>query len=799
MSLPKDIADWVNYVRTSARELGSFGGAWEVWNEADIPGFWLDTDVNYLKLLKASYPVLKAVDPQAPVLMTGITGRFSSPPITSVDKQSGREVNGRLFLERVLSQGKDSFDVLNFHSYGGAAMLETRLKLMRELATKHGIGDRPMWITETGATTYVGGRGFTERDQARLYCQTHVLARVYGADKVFWHCFYDWGRDATYSEHNFGIVHYDRTPKPALLVQAMLARWFGRPTFVRELSLGKGIRAFAFTRGGKPITVIWADKEQTLLAEVAGTPVLRDLMGTRHPVSRIGRAVALTVGPDPVLLFDAAVSRPLKPLLDAATIETVPGAHERLRITWRNPLDEPVQARVKLLVPTGWTLSPSNYDLRLKAKQTVGLDLAVGVPANQAPGSTTITASLQSPEASLDLPAARVQVGMAMAPANAPKLDGDLSDWHGPTIRLDSTRCATGTVDGDGDLSADVRLAWSPQGLWVAAQVRDQIVSNPNRLLKPWVGDALEVFIDARAEGRGTADATGVRQYFLVPGTASYPGATWNLARPVGAVDGPVAVASSRTEGGYTLEALLPWPVGFSPGTGASVNVNLALDDLDEAEGAENVNSDQRREAQLVWSGDASAYRDASQAVPAVLTGTARPSPVPMQSLLVNGLIQADIDADGTLAKPDGWGRLQAWGQDEGQTLWDRTGGVDGSAALCVRGVTNRVGWQSVDRPVQTGATEYVVTGKVRTQGLPDGTQATVSLAFYDATTKWVGTPKLPGQPALTGTTGWTSFTFRVPAERVPKTAATWRVICLVNAPAPEGAAWFDDLSVTVP
>jgi hypothetical protein len=263
------------------------------------------------------------------------------------------------------------------------------------------------------------------------------------------------------------------------------------------------------------------------------------------------------------------------------------------------------------------------------------------------------------------------------------------------------------------------------------------------------------------------------------------------------ALDGPIAVASQRTEDGYTLEAVLPWPPGFQAQTGSAVNVNLALDDLDEAEGAENVNADLRREAQLVWSGDSSVYRDASQFVPARFMGKPVPTEVARLSHLVNGSLDADIDADGTLAKPDGWTRLQAWGKDDGQTLWDGKGGVDGTPALAIRGVTNRLAWQSVGRPVQTGVTEYIVTGKVRTQGFPESTKATVSLGFYDATTKWVGTPHVPGEPSATGTIGWTEFTFRVPVDRIPAKAATWRVVCYVDQPAPGGTVWFDDLSVT--
>jgi len=412
------------------------------------------------------------------------------------------------------------------------------------------------------------------------------------------------------------------------------------------------------------------------------------------------------------------------------------------------------------------------------------LSLDVRVPQSEPPGSTTVTASLHSRGAGLDLAAAHIRVSMAMAPARGLRLDGDLSDWSGPAVRVDRTRCALGRVDGDSDLSADVRWAWSPNGLWVAARVRDQLVSNPNRLTTTGVGDALEVFI-------------GARQYVLVPPTPSYPRATWCLAQHPGPVDGPVAVAGRTTDDGYTLEALLPWPAGFEARTGSTVNVNLALDDLDEAAGAENVNADLRRKAQLVWSGGANGHRDAADFVPAALTGTAPPMQVPRLNLLVNGDANADLDADGALTLADGWIPIRAWGPDQGQCLWDRKIDGAGNAALAIRGVTKRLGWQSATYPAQVGVEGYRVTGRIRTRALPKSSAAAVTLAFFDSDGKWLGTPGVPGQPAATGTAGWTEFTFQVPAARVPKSAAQWRVVCLIREPAPQGCAWFDDLTVT--
>ncbi|MBN2451271.1 MAG: hypothetical protein JXR77_12840, partial [Lentisphaeria bacterium] len=339
LSLPRDLEAWGRYIETAARTLSGFGGAWEIWNEADIPGFWADSDENYLRLLRAGHAAAKRGDPKAPLLMTGVTGGFFPATQTRLDPQTGREVNPGRFFERVLAEAGDAFDVINFHSYGGAELLEARLQKARELAARHALADRPIWITETGGPTHIQSRSFSEAEQAILYLQTHVLARAYGVRKVFWHCFYDWGRDITYHEHNFGLIHYDRTPKPALLVQAALARWFGAPAFVRTRSLEDGVRCFEFEREGAPLAVLWSAAPRVLLLRTAGEPEARDCMGAEMLLPRVGEVPVLALAAEPVFLLGARIEGVLPPLVTPGAHTLSPGETGAIPVSWRNPAD----------------------------------------------------------------------------------------------------------------------------------------------------------------------------------------------------------------------------------------------------------------------------------------------------------------------------------------------------------------------------------------------------------------------------------------------------------------------------
>jgi hypothetical protein len=68
---PADYAGFVNYL------VNAFHGrvaAWEIWNEEDNSGWWTGTPTQYEQMLQATYPAVKSADPNATVLVGGLTG-----------------------------------------------------------------------------------------------------------------------------------------------------------------------------------------------------------------------------------------------------------------------------------------------------------------------------------------------------------------------------------------------------------------------------------------------------------------------------------------------------------------------------------------------------------------------------------------------------------------------------------------------------------------------------------------------------------------------------------------------------
>ncbi|MBN2452387.1 MAG: hypothetical protein JXR77_18520, partial [Lentisphaeria bacterium] len=467
---------------------------------------------------------------------------------------------------------------------------------------------------------------------------------------------------------------------------------------------------------------------------------------------------------------------------------------------------------VRLVPPPAWKARPGEMHLALDPGAHATDTISVSVPEAARPGTYELAGEIRSGPVPLRLVLGHLRVVLPVAaPRVLPlRIDGELGEWGelGPAIGPDAV--AVGTVADAADLSAEARFSWCAAGLLLAVRVADQVVANPNRMTKPWVGDAVEVFVDARPpEQRASPDAAGVRQYFLVPPTPDCPRASWFQARPEAPADGPLFVAGRVLADGYAIEALLPWPADAPPpGPGTGVYLNLAVDDLDEPPGADDTNADLRRKGQIVWSGGADVYRNAAAHVLARL----EPSPTGGQrdaaagpaietgpeDLPFNGDMDTDVNRDGLFSDADGWGRLAAWGPENGSATWAPDGGLDGSGALRLAAVSNLLAWQSVRYPLRRQAGAHRVEARVRASGLGDGVAA-VKLAFYALDGHWIGTPGYAAGQTTGDTSGqWAALDFTVPAADVPAGAAFWRVVCQVKGPAPRAEVLYDRIRVTV-
>lgn len=147
-----------------------------VWNEPNLSFEWGYRQVDpaaYARLLQATYPALKEVNPLALVLAGAL-----APTNEALD--SGGSLNEVLFLRELYRHGAAPyFDALAVHSYGGTDPPDAapaaerlnfrRLELQRQIMLEHDDAAKPVFITESGWNDHARWTGAVRPAQRLQY------------------------------------------------------------------------------------------------------------------------------------------------------------------------------------------------------------------------------------------------------------------------------------------------------------------------------------------------------------------------------------------------------------------------------------------------------------------------------------------------------------------------------------------------------------------------------------------------------------------------------------------------------
>lgn len=197
------IAAFAKYCAFLAKELRGIVDHWEMWNEWNIKAFnpTLESPETYAKLVKAVYTEVKKVNPDA-FLIGCDTAGIADEKYT---------FNVYTWIKSVFDAGAYEYmDAVSGHHYdwdkGGFDETKyiTVATSLRKLMSEYG-EPKPIWITETGVSTQIGG---APKDE-----QPGVLAMIYAmmtgynlADKIMYYCLYD-RADDSYVEASWGVLN----------------------------------------------------------------------------------------------------------------------------------------------------------------------------------------------------------------------------------------------------------------------------------------------------------------------------------------------------------------------------------------------------------------------------------------------------------------------------------------------------------------------------------------------------------------------------------------------------------------
>ncbi|MCE5215617.1 hypothetical protein LLH03_01190 [bacterium] len=250
---------WSGYVRRLVSQYKDRIQYWEVWNEPDL--MWQEqtrhSGAHYVAVLKAAWEAAKAADPNCKVLGLSHAGYME-------------------WLERVGQLGaKDYFDIATIHSYAAPSGYSAAVKQRRDMLARYGMGDKPLWINELGATAYDFSPEYSRKYSCSELKQASVLTANYALSlsedprmKAFWFCTYD-PRDSAHEsgwawDAGIGVLYLGFLPKLSYAALAGVSHELdGRECLGRAEIGGRrasdqdlGLHQVSFAG---PVAVVWAD------------------------------------------------------------------------------------------------------------------------------------------------------------------------------------------------------------------------------------------------------------------------------------------------------------------------------------------------------------------------------------------------------------------------------------------------------------------------------------------------------------------------------------------------------------
>jgi hypothetical protein len=197
------IDDWGDFVYTTVLRYGAQRGQikhWEIWNEPNLRRFGYENGIHsvgdYVRLLDVARAAAKAADPEAVIVLAGITSIWSEIP-------TPQDYDVATYLQLLYEAGGwNSFDILAIHPYRPGApeaaslRRDTNQDFEAELRVVDGLlerfGHKRVWITEVSWSSYDGFYGVTETEQAAYLVRMYMLALSHPwVERIFWYNFRD--------------------------------------------------------------------------------------------------------------------------------------------------------------------------------------------------------------------------------------------------------------------------------------------------------------------------------------------------------------------------------------------------------------------------------------------------------------------------------------------------------------------------------------------------------------------------------------------------------------------------------
>lgn len=304
-----------NYLETVVRRYAPYVKYWELGNE--MP-FWRAADPTDhsekpeqgAEKMPAAYPtdgfspreqgaflaqaaaIIRLNDPDAVILSPALPGL------------SDYDLN--IWLPDVIAGGgKDWFDIVNYHFYGGWESFTMQRPRFQEQLRKLGIDNKPVWLTETGATssaTLTLRTNYPNSPETQAADIFRRIVQAWGHGDAFaaWHT-YIATSDTTSDWRAYGVRTEKGNAQPSLYTFKLLTSELVPFVRVEKISVNaRGVNAYKITTQASAVKyVAWGSGNYTLPSGVTQvTSVIPKADGSfAWQAAQAGKSIALSANP----------------------------------------------------------------------------------------------------------------------------------------------------------------------------------------------------------------------------------------------------------------------------------------------------------------------------------------------------------------------------------------------------------------------------------------------------------------------------------------------------------------------
>jgi len=271
---------WARFLRRAAEYYAPRGvSRFILWNEPDITretyGFEFEGTLDdYFQLLKVGYLALKQGNPQAEILLAGMTYWH--------DVNEGRRLYLDRLLERIVSDPDASlnnyyFDIASLHIYFRTETVYDIVRDIREVLDRYGLASKRIWINEMNAAPtddplwpVVRPQYQLDLDQQSAFLvQAAALGLAAGAERIAVYKFYDWNLPP--GGEAFGLLRADASRRPAFDAWAMIISQFSGVTKAALAETNRLNVVRLNRRDSQQMLVMWTQMDQPISIWVQAT------------------------------------------------------------------------------------------------------------------------------------------------------------------------------------------------------------------------------------------------------------------------------------------------------------------------------------------------------------------------------------------------------------------------------------------------------------------------------------------------------------------------------------------------